>query len=122
MREVDVVGVVTLLVCGGAQVVLHGDQVVELSVLLGVHEQGEVEKDGEGQVEVEREEGEVKEKRKEKLILGVDVFDLDLGVKINPIKQPNKSNSMSSGNMSHCWTPAFHNHFDHSLIVLKHIQ
>ena len=47
----DVVGVVTPLVRGGAQVVLHGDQVVELSV------------DGEGQVEVEKEEGEVKEKR-----------------------------------------------------------
>ena len=42
---------------------LHGDQVVELSVLLGVHQEGEVEEDGEGQVEVEREEGEVKEKR-----------------------------------------------------------
>ena len=60
---VDVVGVVTPLVRGGAQVVLHGDQVVELSVLLGVREKGEVEEDGEGQVEVEREEGEVKEKR-----------------------------------------------------------
>ena len=59
----DVVGVVTPLVRGGAQVVLHGDQVVELSVLLEVHEEGEVEEDGEGQVEVEREEGEVKEKR-----------------------------------------------------------
>ena len=59
----DVVGVVTPLFRGGAQVVLHGDQVVELSVLLGVHEKGEVEEDGEGQVEVEREEGEVKEKR-----------------------------------------------------------
>ena len=35
---VDVAGVVTPLVRGGAQVVLHGDQVVELSVLLGVHE------------------------------------------------------------------------------------
>ena len=58
----DVVGVVTPL-RGGAQVVLHGDQVVELSVLLGVHEEREVEEDGEGQVEVEREEGEVKEKR-----------------------------------------------------------
>ena len=57
----DVVGVVTPLVRGGAQVVLHGDQVVELSVL-GVHEK-EVEEDEEGQVEVEREEGEVKEKR-----------------------------------------------------------
>ena len=59
---VDVVGVVTPL-RGGAQVVLHGEQVVELSVLLGVHEKGEVEEDGEDQVEVEREEGEVKEKR-----------------------------------------------------------
>ena len=58
----DVVGVVTPLVRGGAQV-LHGDQVVELSVLLGVHEKGEVEEDGEDQVEVEREEGEVKKKR-----------------------------------------------------------
>ena len=58
----DVVGVVTPL-RGVAQVVLHGDQVVEFGVLLGVHEEGEVEKDGEGQVEVEREEGEVKEKR-----------------------------------------------------------
>ena len=49
----DVVGVVTHLIRGGAQVVLHGDQVVELSVLLEVHEKGEVEEDGEGQVEVE---------------------------------------------------------------------
>ena len=56
------VGVVTPL-RGGAQVVLHGDQVVEHSVLLGVHQDREVEEDGEGQVEVEREEGEVKEKR-----------------------------------------------------------
>ena len=49
---VDVIGVVTPLVRGGAQV-LHGDQVVELSVLLEVHEKGEVEEDGEGQIEVE---------------------------------------------------------------------
>ena len=48
----DVVGVVTPLVRGGAQV-LHGDQVVELSVQLGVED---VEgKDREEQVEVERE-------------------------------------------------------------------
>ena len=31
--------------------------------MLGVHEEGEVEEDGEDQVEAEREEGEVKEKR-----------------------------------------------------------
>ena len=41
------------------------------------------------------------------LVLGVNVFDLDFWVKINPIKQPIKSNSMSSGNMSHCRTSAF---------------
>ena len=57
----DVVGVVTPL-RGSAQV-LHGDQVVELSVLLGVREKGEVEEDGEGQVEAEREDVEIKEKR-----------------------------------------------------------
>ena len=42
---------------------LHGAQVLELRVLLGVHQEGEREEDGEGQVEVEREEGEVKERR-----------------------------------------------------------
>ena len=59
--DVDVIGVVTPLVRGGAQV-LHDDQVVELSVLLEVHEKGEVGEDGEGQIEVERED-ELKEKR-----------------------------------------------------------
>ena len=39
----DVVGVVTHLFRGGAQV-LHGDQVVELSVLLEVHEREERER------------------------------------------------------------------------------
>ena len=58
----DVVGVVTPL-GGVAQVVLHGIQVVEVSVRLRVHQDGEVEEDEEGQVEVEREEGEVKERR-----------------------------------------------------------
>ena len=58
----DVVGVVTHLVRGGAQV-LHGDQVVELSVLLEVHEREEKGEDGEGQVEVEEERGELKERR-----------------------------------------------------------
>ena len=39
---------------------LHGIQVVEVAVRFRVHQDGEVEEDGEGQVEVEREEGEVK--------------------------------------------------------------
>ena len=58
----DVVGVVTPLVRGGAQV-LHGDQVVELSVLLEVHEKEGEGEDGEGQIEVEGEKGELKERR-----------------------------------------------------------
>ena len=58
----DVIGVVAPL-RGVAQVGLHGDQVVEVGVRLGVHQDGEVEEDGERQVEVEREEGEVKERR-----------------------------------------------------------
>ena len=59
---VDVVGVVTPLVRGGAQV-LHGDQVVELSVQLEVQEREEQGQDGEGQIEVEEERGVLKEKR-----------------------------------------------------------
>ena len=58
----DVVGVVTPL-RGVAQVVLHGVQVVEVAVLLRVHQDRGVEEDGEEQVEVEREESEVKERR-----------------------------------------------------------
>ena len=58
----DVVGVVTPLVRRGAQV-FHGDQVVELSVLLEVHEREEEEEDGEGQIEVESGRGELKERR-----------------------------------------------------------
>ena len=42
---------------------LHGVQVVEVGVLLKVHQDRGVEEDGEGQVEVEREEGEVRENR-----------------------------------------------------------
>ena len=52
----DVVGVKAPL-RGVAQVVLHGVQVVEVSVQLRVHQDRGVEEDGEGQVEVEREDG-----------------------------------------------------------------
>ena len=58
----DVVGVVTLLVRGVAQV-LQGDQVVELSVQLEVQEREEKGEDGKGQIEVEGERGELKERR-----------------------------------------------------------
>ena len=58
----DVVGVVTLLVREVAQV-LHGAQVVELSVQLEVQEVERKEEDREGQVEVEEERGELNETR-----------------------------------------------------------
>ena len=56
------------------------------------------------------------------LVFGVDVFDLNFGVQINSIEQPIKSNSVGSGDVSLCRTSAFHNHFNYSLIVLKHIH
>ena len=59
----DVVSVVTPLVRGVA-LVLHGDQVVELSVQLEVQEVEGKEADREGQVEVEEAEVELKEKRR----------------------------------------------------------
>ena len=55
-------------------------------------------------------------------VFGVYLFDLDFWVQIDSIEQPIKSNSVGSGNMSHCGTSSFHNHFNHSFIVLKHIQ
>ena len=36
-----------------------------------------------------------------KLDFGVDVFDLDLGIPNDSIKQPIKCNSVSSGDVSH---------------------
>ena len=56
------------------------------------------------------------------LVFGVDVFDLDIGIQLNSIEQPIKSNSVGSGDVSHCRTPSFNDHLDHSFIVLKHIQ
>ena len=38
------------------------------------------------------------------LVFGINVFDLDFWVEIDSIEQPIKSNSVGSGNMSHCGT------------------
>ena len=51
-----------------------------------------------------------------------NVFDLDLGVQIDSIKQPIKSNSVGSGNMSHCKASSLYDHLDHCFIVFKDIQ
>ena len=54
-----------------------------------------------------------------KLVPGVDVFDLNLRIKIISIEQPIKRNSVGSGDMSHCKTSAFNDHLDHCFIDLK---
>ena len=56
------------------------------------------------------------------LVFGVDVFDVDLGVQIDSIKQPIKSNSVASGNMSQCLASSLYDHLDHCFVVLKDIQ
>ena len=55
------------------------------------------------------------------LVFGVDVFDLDFGVQIISIEQPIKSNFVSSGDVSHCWTSASNYHLN-GFIVFKHTQ
>ena len=56
------------------------------------------------------------------LVFAVNVFDLDLGVQIDCIKQPIKSNSVGSGNMSHCGASSLYDHLDHCFVVLKDVQ
>ena len=54
-----------------------------------------------------------------KLVFGVNIFDLNLRIQIDSVKKPVKCNSKGSGHMSHCWTSAFNDHFDHCFIVFK---
>ena len=56
------------------------------------------------------------------LVRGVNVFDLDLGVQIDSIKQPIKSNSVGSGYMSHCRASSLYDHLDHCFAVFKDVQ
>ena len=50
-------------------------------------------------------------------MFGVDVPNLNLGIQINPIKQPTQSNSVGSWHVSHCWTPAFDYHPNHGFTL-----
>ena len=52
------------------------------------------------------------------LVFGVDVFDLNLWIQIDSVKQPVKSNSVGSGLVSPCWTSASGDHLDHCFVVL----
>ena len=56
------------------------------------------------------------------LVFGVNVFDLDFGVQIDSIKQPVKSNSVVSGNMSHGRAASLYDHLDHCFVVFKELQ
>ena len=56
------------------------------------------------------------------LVLGVNVFDLDFWIQIDSTKQPIKSNSVGSGNMSHRRASSLYDHLDHCFVVFKHIQ
>ena len=56
------------------------------------------------------------------LVVGVNVFDLDLGVQIDSIKQPIKTNSVGSGNVSHCRASSLYDHLDHCFVVFKNVQ
>ena len=53
------------------------------------------------------------------LVFGINIFELDLGVQIDSVKQPIKRNSVSSSNVSHCWTSALNDHLDHSFVIFK---
>ena len=55
-------------------------------------------------------------------VFDVNVFDLGFGVQIDSIEQPIESNSVGSGNMSHCRASSLYDHLDHCFVVFKHIQ
>ena len=52
-------------------------------------------------------------------MFGVNVYDLDLWVQVDPIKKPIKRNSVGAGHVSQRWASAFDDHLDHRFIVLK---
>ena len=54
--------------------------------------------------------------------LGQYVCELDFGVRIDSIEQPIQSNSVGSGNMSHCTASSLYDHFDHCFVVFKDVQ
>ena len=57
-----------------------------------------------------------------KLVFGIDIFDWDLGLQIDSVKEPIKSNSVGSRHMSHSRTSSFNYHFDHGFVVLIDVQ
>ena len=56
------------------------------------------------------------------LVLGVNVLNLNVGVQIDSIEQPIKSNSVGSGNMFHFRASSLCDHLDHCFVVFKDVQ
>ena len=56
------------------------------------------------------------------LVFGVNVFDLDLRFQVHSVEQLIKSNSVGSGNMSHCQASSLYDHLDHCFVVFKDVQ
>ena len=56
------------------------------------------------------------------LMFDINVSNLNLRIKINPIKQPIQSNSVGSWYVSHRGTSSFNYHLNHGFIVIKDIQ
>ena len=53
------------------------------------------------------------------LFVGVNIFDFDLWVLVDSVKQPIKRNSVGSGHGSHRRTFGFENHLDYSSLSSK---
>ena len=51
------------------------------------------------------------------LVLGVNIFDLDLGV-----KEPIQRDTVGSRHVSHRRTSSFDDHLDHCLVILKNVH
>ena len=56
------------------------------------------------------------------LAFGVNTFELDFRVQVASVKQPIKSDSVSSRHMSHRGTMSFDYHLDHGFDVFKDVQ
>ena len=53
------------------------------------------------------------------LFVGVDIFDLDLWIQVNLVRQPVQVNTVNLGNMFHGWTTAFDDHLERGIVTSK---
>ena len=56
------------------------------------------------------------------LVFGTDMFDLDLWVQVDSVKQQIKRDSLGSEHVSHRRTSAFNNHVDCCFTVFKNVM